>query len=240
MPIIYLSPSTQETNHYSGGGNEEYYMNLIVDEMIPYLNSSGIRYFRNNPNKPVSDFINQSNSGNYNLHLAIHSGNSNASSAGQVRGANIYYTPGDPESYRSSKIIHQNFKEIYPYPDIVNHIPTNSLVELKDTNSPAVMLEVAQHDNEEDAAWLRENIERIAENIAASLAEIFSIPLIAPMQPEIISNISETNLYSQPNTESEIIITIPAGANLLKLGAWENWNTIDYLGNIGYIQCLEN
>ena len=33
MPTIYLSPSTQEFNPYSGGGNEEYYMNLIADAM---------------------------------------------------------------------------------------------------------------------------------------------------------------------------------------------------------------
>ena len=37
MPNIYLSPSTQEFNPYAGGGNEEYYMNLIADAMEPYL-----------------------------------------------------------------------------------------------------------------------------------------------------------------------------------------------------------
>jgi hypothetical protein len=41
MPTIYLSPSTQEFNPYNGGGNEEYYMNLIADAMIPYLEASG-------------------------------------------------------------------------------------------------------------------------------------------------------------------------------------------------------
>ena len=34
MPIIYLSPSTQEFNPYYGGGNEEYYMNLIADAAV--------------------------------------------------------------------------------------------------------------------------------------------------------------------------------------------------------------
>ena len=43
MPLIYLSPSTQEWNPYVNGGNEEYYMNLIADAMVPFLNSSGIR-----------------------------------------------------------------------------------------------------------------------------------------------------------------------------------------------------
>ena len=37
MPTIYLSPSTQEFNPYNGGGNEEYYMNLIADAMEEML-----------------------------------------------------------------------------------------------------------------------------------------------------------------------------------------------------------
>ena len=49
MPIIYLSPSTQDWNHFVNGGTEEYYMNLIADAMEPYLLSSGIRWVRNTP-----------------------------------------------------------------------------------------------------------------------------------------------------------------------------------------------
>ena len=33
MPSVFLSPSLQEYNPYVNGGNEEYYMNLIADEM---------------------------------------------------------------------------------------------------------------------------------------------------------------------------------------------------------------
>ena len=54
MPIIYLSPSTQENNYYvTGTGTEEDWMNRLADAMIPYLNSSGIRYTRNTPTPPV-------------------------------------------------------------------------------------------------------------------------------------------------------------------------------------------
>ena len=35
MPIIYLSPSTQEYNPSVIGGSEEYYMNLIADALEP-------------------------------------------------------------------------------------------------------------------------------------------------------------------------------------------------------------
>ena len=44
MPIIYLSPSTQDWNPYVNGGTEEEWMNLLADKMVPMLDASGIRY----------------------------------------------------------------------------------------------------------------------------------------------------------------------------------------------------
>lgn len=42
MPMIYLSPSTQEWNEYvTGSGSEEYNMNLLADALEPYLRSNG-------------------------------------------------------------------------------------------------------------------------------------------------------------------------------------------------------
>ena len=35
MPIIYLSPSTQENNLYVNGGTEEEWMNRLADAMEP-------------------------------------------------------------------------------------------------------------------------------------------------------------------------------------------------------------
>ena len=52
MPIIYLSPSTQENNFYVSGGTEEEWMNRLADAMEPYLTASGIRYSRNTPDMP--------------------------------------------------------------------------------------------------------------------------------------------------------------------------------------------
>ena len=54
MPTVYLSPSTQEYNTYVTGNSEEYYANLIVDAMIPYLRASGIDFVRNDPGGTVA------------------------------------------------------------------------------------------------------------------------------------------------------------------------------------------
>ena len=74
MPIIYLSPSTQEGNPYiTGSGSEEYNMNLLADAMEPYLLSSGIQYRRNTPEMTAGSSIRQANEGYYDLYLALHS-----------------------------------------------------------------------------------------------------------------------------------------------------------------------
>ena len=97
MPTLFLSPSTQEFNPFIDGGNEEYYMNLIADAMEPYLYASGINFVRNNPTDNVRQVIAQSNSGNYDLHLAIHSNASPENVKGQNTGADIYYYPTSPK-----------------------------------------------------------------------------------------------------------------------------------------------
>ncbi|MEG0756187.1 MAG: peptidoglycan hydrolase, partial [Oscillospiraceae bacterium] len=73
MPIIYLSPSTQQDNLYVNGGSEEQWMNRLADAMVPYLNSTGIQYSRNTPDMTAASSIKASNAGNYDLHLALHS-----------------------------------------------------------------------------------------------------------------------------------------------------------------------
>ena len=37
MANVFISPSVQEYNHFYGGGSEEYYMNLIADELAENL-----------------------------------------------------------------------------------------------------------------------------------------------------------------------------------------------------------
>ena len=81
MPIIYLSPSTQEWNMYvTGSGSEEYNMNLLADALVPYLLSNGIQYKRNQPDMTAGSSVRDANTGYYDLYLALHS---NASPEGR-------------------------------------------------------------------------------------------------------------------------------------------------------------
>ena len=180
MPIIYLSPSTQEFNPYYGGGNEEYYMNLIADAMEPYLAASGIQFTRNTPDMTAASSIAASNAGNYDLHLALHS---NAVGSGQqstVRGIDVYYYPTSVRGKRLAEIIANNLQMIYPLSGKVRTIPTTTLGEVRRTRAPSVLIEFAYHDNPQDADWIRNNIDEIARNVVISLTDYFGIPFRTP------------------------------------------------------------
>lgn len=178
MPTLFLSPSTQEFNPFIDGGNEEYYMNLIADAMEPYLYASGINFVRNSPTDNVRQVIAQSNNGNYDLHLAIHSNASPESVKGQNTGADIYYYPTSVNGKRFAEILAKNYRTIYPRS--VEIIPTTSLGEVRQTKAPSVLIEVAYHDNRQDAQWIRDNIGNIARVLAQSVAEYFGVPFVEP------------------------------------------------------------
>ena len=111
MPSVYLSPSLQEYNPYVDGGNEEYYMNLIADAMETYLKASGIDFRRNDPDMTLSQAIADSNKGNHDLHLAIHSNAAPEGSAGRYTGADIYYYPTGSNGKRFAEILQNHLKQ---------------------------------------------------------------------------------------------------------------------------------
>lgn len=238
MPIVFLSPSVQEYNPYVGGGNEEYYMNLIVDDMIPYLLASGIEYSRNDPNQNVLAAIVQSNAGNYDLHLALHSNAAPPANAGQVRGTDVYYYPNSTQSQRAATIFANNLKEIYPNPSLVRTLPTTRLAEVVRTTAPAILIELAYHDNPEDAQWIRDNINRIAENLAISTADFLNVSAQEPTAARkgtVVTQSTNLNIRSEPNTNAAIVGKAPKGAVVTILGEDNGWYLISYDGVQGYV-----
>ena len=238
MPTIYLSPSSQEFNTTILGPSEEYYMNLIADAMEPYLDSSGIRYTRNNPNNTASGHIAESNAGQYDLHLALHSNAAAGANAGRVRGSEVYYYPYSANGQRAAEIIARNLQEIYPLPNQVRTIPTTSLGEVARTRAPAVLIEFAFHDNYEDATWIAENIEAIARNVVLSLTEYFGIPFVEPQvdQAGMVQVDGPVYLYSMPSTTSQVVATLFRGDQVTVVGTWHSWYVVHYGNAVGYIQ----
>ena len=240
MPIIYLSPSTQEYNlYYDGAGSEEYYMNLIADAMEPYLTASGIEFVRNTPEMTAASSIAASNAGNFDAHVALHSNASPPSMPGALRGSDVYYSPASARGRYLAELIAAQLRTIYPLPDRVNIRPTTSIGEVTRTRAPAVLIEFAYHDNPEDADWIRNNIDPIAQAVVRALCEFFGLPFLTPqpIQTATVDIAGGTlNLREQPSLSAPILAGLPDGTQLEILGSYNGWYVVRTGGLEGYVR----
>ena len=238
MPIIYLSPSTQDWNQYvTGSGSEEYNMNLLADALVPYLLSIGIRYNRNRPEMTAASSIREANRGWYDLYLALHSNAAPEGHYGENRGIIAFYYPGSENGRRAAELIAAQLREIYPLPAQVTTRATTTLGEVRQPRFPAVLLEIGYHDNYADATWVENNRDAIAQQIARGLAEYFGLPFVYPMGPEegtVEVRYGTLNLRDYPSAQGRVIANLPDGAAVTVYGERNGWYTVHYGDLVGY------
>lgn len=238
MAIIYLSPSTQEGNFYINGGSEEEYMNLIADKMEPYLRSSGIQFRRNTPDMTAASSIVASNAGDYNLHFALHSNAAPPGREGEVRGSLVFYYPTSTQGRRGAEITANNLRALYPIPSLVKAEPTTLIGEVRKVKAPSVFVELAFHDNLEDATWIKNNLDAAARNLVLSITEYFCLPFLTPIPPRtgmVDVTWGYLNLRERPDTTSKILAQLPDGLTIKIINHWQDWFLIQYKDFIGYV-----
>ena len=237
MPIIYLSPSTQENNMYVTGGSEEQWMNRLADAMVPYLDASGIQYTRNTPDMTAVSSIRASNAGTYDLHLALHSNAAPADRYGTVRGIIVFYYPGSVNGRRAAVLMADNLKAIYPLPDKVRAEGTTAIGEVRQPRAPSVFLELGYHDNADDATWVTGHLDEIARNLVLSLTEYFGIPFLYPTAPRSgVVDVSwgYLNIRARPDTTAPVVARAYDGAPLTIINQWQGWYLVRFDGVVGY------
>lgn len=237
MPIIYLSPSTQEFNYYVNGGTEEYYMNLLADKMVPYLDASGIRYSRNTPDMTAASSIAASNAGNYDLHFALHSNAAAGDQAGKAKGSIVFYYPTSAPGKRAAELVADALKTIYPDPNLVRTQSATTLGEVAKVRAPGILLELAFHDNPEDAAWIKNNLDEVARILVLALTEYFDIPFFETENRRsgvVDVNWGRLNIRARPTTDSSILAQAPDGAPITIINTANGWHLVNFNGTIGY------
>ncbi len=237
MPNLFLSPSTQTFNPYITTGNEQYWMNMLADRMVPCLHINGINVTRNDPNANAAASIRQSNAGKYDFHLALHSNASPEARAGQNRGIELYYFPSSEDGLEMAEIITENLRPIYPLPDLVRPVPTTVIGEVRRTNAPSVLAELGYHDNTDDANWLTENLDAVAQALCRSVAEYFDIDPVTNVSREGVVSLQSgsLNLRDLPDTDSRVLTRIPNGTQVRILGQTDDWYTTAYNGIYGFV-----
>lgn len=237
MPIIYLSPSTQENNFYVNGGTEEEWMNRLADALVPYLTASGIRYTRNTPQMTAGSSIRASNAGNYDLHLALHSNAAPEGLYGQRRGIIVFYYPGSVQGREAATLVADGLKEIYPLPNDVRAEATVTIGEVRRVRAPSVFIELGYHDNPDDAVWIKNNLDAAARSIALSLTEYFGLPFLTPRayrNAVVDVNWGSLNIRDKPDTSSYVVTQAPDGARLTVINQYRNWYVVRYEGIVGW------
>lgn len=171
--VVYLSPSLQEWNVGIGDyGTEEKRMNEIADVVERKLKAMGYDVRRNNPQNTLAQTVRESNQIGPAIHVAIHSNASGPSAKGI--GPEIYANRPNTSGDRLANTIYREIEKIYPNPEAGRGVLyTKNLYEVVKTLAPAVLLEVAFHDNEEDSKWIINNIENIGEAIAIGINNYF-------------------------------------------------------------------
>lgn len=237
MPYLFLSPSTQQFNPYVTRENEEYWMNLLADRMEPDLLASGIGVVRNDPDQNAAAAIRQSNAGDYDFHLALHSNAAPPEKSGQIRGVDFYYYPTSADGLRMAELLVEAVKPIYPLPELVRAVPTTSIGEVRRTKAPSVLAELGYHDNEEDALWIEENLDAIAAALTRGVCAYFGVPYVTPetvRRGVVTVNWGTLNIRDAPSLAAPVLASAPDGAELTVYGQSGNWYSVSYNGIVGY------
>lgn len=213
-------------------------MNEIANRLEPYLNANAISFTRNTPNMTAGSSIAQSNEGQYDLHLSLHSNAAPQSRYGQVRGSDMYYSPGSVKGQQMANHLVEHLRDVYPLPNRVRIVPTTTIGEVTKTRAPAVLAEIAYHDNEDDANWIIGHMDQIALAIAFALADYFEIPFVWPVpayQTTVALRDGTLNIRSGPGLEYPIIGSAYKDQPVMVLGRLGNWFTVQSADTLGFV-----
>jgi N-acetylmuramoyl-L-alanine amidase len=150
----------------------------------------------------------------------------------------VFYYPGSVQGEKAANLIADGLKTIYPQPNLVQAQSTTAIGEVKRVRAPSVFLELAFHDNEADATWIKNNLDAIAKNLVLSLTEYFQIPFFERenARPGVVDvSWGALNVRARPNASAPILAQAPDGAPLTILNGTGGWYLVNYSGIIGYV-----
>lgn len=130
-----------------------------------------------------------------------------------------------------------NLKAIYPLPNLVRAQPTTSVGEVRLVRAPSVFIEMGYHDNPDDAAWIKSNLEPAARSIVLALTEFFGLPFLEPRPPRsAVVDVSwgYLNIRDRPDTSSAVIARAYDGAPLTVLNQWQGWYVVRFGSVVGW------
>ena len=188
---IYISPSSQPANTYAvGNTNEQEQCRKIGAALEKVLDRCGFNSYVG-LSGTMQTRTADSNKLDVDLHLPIHT---NAFD-GKVAGLRIMISKYGGEAEQIAKAIMATLAPITPgASDGISLYP--NLYEVKYTNAICVYVEVGFHDNPEEARWIIDHTEDIAEAIAKGLCNHYGVKYVpANTEPKPETNTAEKPIY---------------------------------------------
>lgn len=180
IPVVYLSPSNQKSNFgvkSVGYTNEREIMNKVTDVIEEVLKANGVKVYRNNPEDNMKIWLAESRDVKSDLHLAIHS---NGSAGHNMEGMEIYVHEEISPAYSVAATIYNDLFALYQQAGrTVGRgvmFARGRMGEVHPLNiNMGALIEIAYHDNKEDAKWIINNINEIGSSIANSVLRYFQV-----------------------------------------------------------------
>ena len=164
MSRIFLSPSTQEHNAYTGGSTEETQMRAICLLAAEMLRSAGHAVTVGGA-VSASDNVTTANRGTFDWYVAAHS------DAGGGDGTTVFHYPGSSAGLKLAIALYSAVAPLSPGAD--NGVRSRAnLIETNGPKAPSALIEIEFHDNKAGAAHIRAHHADYARALTAGILKV--------------------------------------------------------------------
>lgn len=219
MPRVYISTDMCKDDSVSEGATKQYYLDLILSEIVNCLNANAISY--DNEKSDTNDLVW--------IVLQIDSSKNNEDPSG----LKILYQSGNPESKRLSSIILDHVNQVYEDKVSMDVQPQETINE---SVRPLVRIIFMDSQNSKNIEWIKQNIEEFSKQIIMSLDEYLGLPYIPCEKTTAGVAKQDESIRGKPNLNSEVVGCTTSGKKIDVLGQWEDWYVVGTNNNLGYIQ----
>lgn len=171
MKKVYFSPENRVQNPFAGypDVNEHIWCRRLAEVAKVHLERCGLFVTIADPAKSIKvspTRQEEANAGKYDLYVTVH----NNGFDGTARGVTcLYYKQGNVTSIDANQIMYDHLMAVYPGTTKRGIKDGTSYIENNTTNMVSIYPEIGFADNPDDARWLMEDFDLIAEAFAKAI-----------------------------------------------------------------------
>ena len=219
---VYLAPSNQTDNLYWGGEtNEAVVCQAIANRVERELKANVFEVKTGKHALSLAQKAREAKNWKAEVYIAIHS---NASKDHKARGVEVWFYTGSEDGEKLARAVYDPLEELVGNGRGLKNNQT--FQDLKNPTMPSIIIEIAFHDNKQDAELILENKTAISNAIAEGICQYFGVKYkgtssaVSPgedsekgLEPLFKVHIDEfLNLRTGPGTAYEKIGSVSEGS----------------------------